>query len=327
MAHSAAEGRAGASPADGAAIAAASQRDGPGAEPPEMKVKAGNARAPASAEHDDRKIPQQRFEDAAPKQRAHNDSIPHQKKQEDRIPLQRQVDTGLPVQRKAEGPSPGKQHGNRGQKAPAPSGTPASDQSEASSAASLSPKPIALQSTLPEAAPSAGLAAYPAADMASGPRPGADLPEAGVSQASPPLHLGDEQKADLPNSRSPSQTQQGNNAGLQTGAPEAASPLQSMGMDMPGSDFADPMHALKSTQLTAGQEALRELLGEAAAAPAQHSTAGNRKAPASRYAIQQGMLQGHFDVWPAPAPCEGYYTVRALSEEHGSWDSPSESPR
>ena len=86
------------------------------------------------------------------------------------------------------------------------------------------------------------------------------------------------------------------------------------------------MH-VQHVQLTAGQEALRDLLVEAAAAPAQHSAAGYQKAPASRYAAQQGMLQGNFDAWPAPAPCEGYYSVRALPKEQHSSDVTTEPPR
>ncbi len=115
--------------------------------------------------------------------------------------------------------------------------------------------------------------------------------------------------------------------GLQTGAPEAPSLLQSTGSIALGPQSAAAVPVLKPVRLKAGQEALRELLGEAAAAPAQHSTAGYQKAPASRYAVQQGMREGYFDVWPAPAPCEGYYTVRAQSEKHSSQDGTDEAPR
>ena len=293
-----------------------------------MRFRIGKARAPAAAEHEDGRLPQQRWDDTTLKQRAQNDSIPHQKSQENRIPKQRQLDITLPTQRTPEGPLPRKQAGGKGQEAPAPSDTRASDQSDASSAASMLPQLLRptpdSQGNLIKEAPSAGLIAYPAAYTAAGPSPGSDMSEPALSQASPPV--GDEQKADISNYVPPSQKQQGI-TGLQTGAPEAALPLQSIGTDVPGSHFADPVHVSKPAHLTAGQEALRDLLGEAGAAPAQHSIAGYQKAPASRYAVQQGMLQGYFDVWPAPAPCGGYYSVRALSEEHSSRDVPIEAPR
>ena len=137
---------------------------------------------------------------------------------------------------------------------------------------------------------------------------------------------GVKQTADLSAPGGPSQGAQGN-PGLQTGAPEAPSLLQSTGSIALGPQSAAAVPVLKPVRLKAGQEALRELLGEAAAAPAQHSTTGYQKAPASRYAVQQGMREGYFDVWPAPAPCEGYYTVRAQSEKHSSQDGTDEAPR
>jgi hypothetical protein len=71
-----------------------------------------------------------------------------------------------------------------------------------------------------------------------------------------------------------------------------------------------PAQAPQTIHLTAGQEASKELLAEAAAAPAKYTP----EAPASRYAQQDG-LRGHFDVWPAHGQCQGYYHVRAVLDE------------
>ena len=87
----------------------------------------------------------------------------------------------------------------------------------------------------------------------------------------------------------------------QAGAPEAASGARA------ASGEKQP-HAI-----TPGQAALQELLSEAAAAPAEHSGRADHRAPASRYASQD-VVSGYYDVWPAPAPCAGYYHVRAVAE-------------
>ncbi len=165
-------------------------------------------------------------------------------------------------------------------------------------------------------------------DLSPRKQPGGKTLHASAPSGTPPSGKPEEgkQKAGLSAAGGPSQRPQGN-IGLQTGAPEATTQLQSIGSIAPGPQLAAAVPVLKPAHLTAGQEALRELLNEAAAAPAQHSTAGYRKAPASRYAVQQGMREGYFEVWPAPAPCEGYYNVRAQSDEHSSQVSIGEAPR
>ena len=88
---------------------------------------------------------------------------------------------------------------------------------------------------------------------------------------------------------------------LQAGGPEARSGTRAAsGKEQPHT-------------LTPGQAALQELLSEAAAAPADHGGRGDHRAPASRYASQD-VVSGYYDVWPAPAPCAGYYYVRAAAE-------------
>ena len=165
-------------------------------------------------------------------------------------------------------------------------------------------------------------------DLLSEEQPGSKTVHASAPSGTPSngKAKGGKHEAALRTAGGPFQGPQGN-TGLQTGAPEATAPLQSIDSTAPGPQLAAAVPALKPVQLTPGQEALRELLGEAAAAPAQHSSAGHEKAPASRYAVRQGMREGYFDVWPAPAPCEGYYNVRALLEEHGSQKGADEMPR
>ena len=96
---------------------------------------------------------------------------------------------------------------------------------------------------------------------------------------------------------------------LQAGAPEASSSARA------ASGGKQP-HAI-----TPGQAALQELLSEAAAAPAEHGGRADHRAPASRYASQD-VVSGYYDVWPAPAPCAGYYHVRAAAEASAEIPSP-----
>ena len=98
-------------------------------------------------------------------------------------------------------------------------------------------------------------------------------------------------------------------ATLQAGAPEASSGARAA----PGEE--------QPRTITPGQAALQELLSEAAAAPAEHGRRADHKAPASRYASQD-IVSGYYDVWPAPAPCAGYYHVRAAAEASAEIPSP-----
>lgn len=283
-----------------------------------MGVKVSKAQVPTSAKHHNSTSPQQRPEDANQKQRPHNDSLPHQKRQELRFPKQRQVDISMPAQRKPEDALPRNQPRGRTSQASAPSGTRPGGQLGAKSAAFMSAQSQGpttdSKRALTKEATSATPATYPAAHTAPGRDSGSGVSHAGAGQAYPSTHSGGKQSTQFTSPEVPSQRQQGLD-GLRTDTQEAASPLQSAGMAAPG---PEPAHGQRLVQLTAGQEVLQELLDKAAAAPAQHSIAGTSKTPASRYAVQQGMLEGYFEVSPAPTPCEGYYIVSAQPEEHSS---------
>ena len=96
---------------------------------------------------------------------------------------------------------------------------------------------------------------------------------------------------------------------LQAGAPEAASGARATSGEK------------QPHTITPGQAALQELLSEAAAALADHGGRADHRTPASRYASQD-VVSGYYDVWPAPAPCAGYYHVRAANEVSAETPSP-----
>jgi len=306
-----------------------------------MKGKLAAAPAPAQIKQDHGASIQQKHEAVMPKQRAHNDSVPQQRKRKGDISEQRQQNTSLPVHKQHEGLLPAqRQPANQTFKAAAPSGTAASAQSTKGSAASLASQMSAPKSIPPSEEPLASYGFHPAADSAAGLRPAAYAAKRDMSQNSSPVYFEVvKQVADPPvhSTLSPWET---SITTLQTGAPEVILALhlpptpshKMMDRSTPAANhvhevqFAAPIPSPVGIQHTAGQAAVKELLDEAAAAPAQHSTA-HSKAPESRYAVQQGMSQGYYDVWPAPAPCEGYYGVRALSEHHSSQHYTFAAPR
>ena len=98
---------------------------------------------------------------------------------------------------------------------------------------------------------------------------------------------------------------------LQAGAPEASKQRQ-----------GELQAGKQPHAITPGQAALQELLSEAAAAPAEHGGRADHRAPASRYASQD-VVSGYYDVWPAPAPCAGYYHVRAAAEASAETPQPT----
>ena len=306
-----------------------------------MKGKLAAAPAPAQIKQDDGASIQQKHEATMPRQRVHNDSVPKQRNREGDMPEQRQQNTSLPVQKQHEGLLPAqRQPAHQTFTAAAPSGTAASAQSTKGRALSLASQMSAPKSILPPEEPLAPYGFHPAAYSAAGSKAAAYAAKHETSQASPPVYIEVvKQVADPPihSTLSPWET---SITTLQTGAPEVIlalqippTPSQKM-MDrstlaanhVHEVQFAAPFHSPVVIQHTAGQAAVKELLDEAAAAPAQHITA-HSKAPESRYAVQQGVSQGYYDVWPAPAPCEGYYGVRALSEQHSSQHYTFAAPR
>lgn len=133
--------------------------------------------------------------------------------------------------------------------------------------------------------------------------------------------------ADLPATTDASPPTQSAATAMQAGGPEAypgtslplavnqnmsEAPAPASSESYSAAPLAAPAQAAMTGRLTPGLKAQEELLHEAAA-PGQHSAAGSLRAPASRYAHKE-VARGYFEVWPAPASCEGYYHVRALPE-------------
>ena len=249
---------------------------------------------------------QQRQEDRLPKQRDPNDTIPQQRKRAASIPEQRIPDSSLPPQRQQ------------------PEQIPA--HRELPEAPLKAPAPAVRPSAQPHMAYAGAYAArisYSGGYGAHGPTSAAYAPEQ-RSASSPVLLRSDATQAAA---YGPVPGPEQATAALQVGAPgvtsgsevPAAAPGESMKFELPENlldSFLEEQHqgppaqAPQAKQLTGGQEAVKELLAEAAAAPAQYTP----EAPASRYAQQDG-LRGHFDVWPAHGQCEGYYHVRAVPDE------------
>ena len=289
------------------ALAYSDQANGPSAAQQSMRLKLAAASAPAHGQSENnRTIAQLRQEDRLPKQRDPNDTIPQQRKRTPSIPEQRVLDSSFPPQRQQpEKTPPQRKVPENPLKAPAPAVPP---------------------SAWPHIAHAGAYAArisYSGGYGAHGPTSAAYAPEQ-RSESSPVLsRLDATQAAAYGPVPAPEQA----TAALQVGAPgitsgsevPAAVPGKSVNFALPET-LADsilekqqqgpPAQAPKAKQLTGGQEALKELLAEAAAAPAQYTP----EAPASRYAQQNG-LRGHFQVWPAHGQCEGYYHVRAVPDE------------